>query len=66
MESSIKYLKFSLSIIRFYYLISKYGRVALVPRSGSGVSGVLRKLKVISDGSLKLNSAYLVAFILWI
>jgi hypothetical protein len=40
-EYGIKYLKFSLSIVRFYYLISKYGRVALVPKSGSSV---LRKL----------------------
>ncbi len=36
--------KFSLSIFRFYCLITKYSRAALLPRSGSGVNGVLRKL----------------------
>ena len=36
--------KFSLSIFRFYCLITKYSRAALVPGLRSGVNGVLRKL----------------------
>ncbi len=36
--------KFSLSIVWFYCLITKYSRAALVPGLRSGVNGVLRKL----------------------